>query len=88
MMVSFRKKIQERSLFSKMVFSAYGTTEKLSKFWIPLSEFTKVTMEGLHKGDHFISMSGAKTLFEKFEQEKDGMVHQMMQRFESAQNHQ
>ena len=70
------------------VFSAYGTTEKLSKFWIPLSEFTKVTMEGLRKGDHVISMSGAKALYDKFEQPKEGMVNEMMQKFESAQNHQ
>ncbi len=67
---------------------AYGTTEKYSKFWVSLSEFTKVTMDGLRKGDHVISMSVVKTLYEKFEKEKEGMVLQMMQRSESAENHQ
>jgi len=67
---------------------AYGTTEKYSKFWVSLSEFTKVTMDGLRKGDHVISMSVVKTLYEKFEKEKEGMVLQMMQKSESAENHQ
>jgi len=67
---------------------AYGTTEKLSKFWIPLSDFTKVTMEGLRKGDHVITMSNVKTLYEQLEQPKEGMVLQMMQKFEGAENHQ
>lgn len=71
-----------------MFCSAYGTTEQLSKFWIPLSEYTKNTMEGLREGDHVISMSLPKTLYTKFEKEKEGMVLQMMQKFESAENHQ
>jgi hypothetical protein len=45
-------------------------------------------MEGLREGDHVISMSLPKTLYTKFEKEKEGMVLQMMQKFESAENHQ
>jgi hypothetical protein len=33
-------------------------------------------------------MSGAQTWYEKFEQEKEMMVQQMMQNFEEAQDHQ
>jgi short-subunit dehydrogenase involved in D-alanine esterification of teichoic acids len=29
----------------------YGTTQALTKFWMPLDEYTKVTMEGLRRGD-------------------------------------
>ena len=85
MMVSLPTKY---STFWNGVLLAYGTTEKLSKFWIPLDEFTKVTMEGLRKGEQVISMSVVKGMYEKFEREKEGMVLQMMQKFESAENHQ
>ena len=67
---------------------AYGTTEKYSKFWMPLSEFTNTAMDGLHKGEDVISMSVVKMLYEKFEKEKEGMVLQMVQKSESAEDHQ
>lgn len=45
-------------------------------------------MEGLRKGEQVISMTAVKGMYEKFEQEKEGIVLQMMQKFESAENHQ
>ncbi|KAG6842497.1 hypothetical protein C0991_000023 [Blastosporella zonata] len=34
---------------------AYGTTEKLSKFWMPLDQYTNLTMEGLQNGESNIT---------------------------------
>ncbi|KDR85184.1 hypothetical protein GALMADRAFT_233857 [Galerina marginata CBS 339.88] len=50
---------------------AYGTTERLSKFWMPLDEFTKTTMEGLRRGDNHIPAGQSKVAFEKYEQGKE-----------------
>jgi hypothetical protein len=45
-------------------------------------------MEGLRRGDHVVSMSAAKSMYEKFEREKEGLVLQVMQKFENEENHQ
>ncbi|KAF9059537.1 hypothetical protein BDP27DRAFT_1195378, partial [Rhodocollybia butyracea] len=49
---------------------AEGTTEKLSKFWMPLDAYTKETIEGLQRGDSVVSSGMAKFAYEKFEQPK------------------
>lgn len=48
----------------------YGTTEKLSKFWMPLDEYTKVTMEGLRRGDPHVACGMADQLFKRFDMRK------------------
>ncbi|KAJ7275318.1 hypothetical protein B0H12DRAFT_1266294 [Mycena haematopus] len=45
-----------------------GTTERLSKFWMPLDEYTKLTMDGLRKGDIHVAAGAAAMVLEKFEQ--------------------
>ncbi|KAJ7456709.1 hypothetical protein FB451DRAFT_1098973 [Mycena latifolia] len=42
-----------------------GTTERLSKFWMPLDEYTKKTMEGLRKGDAHIAAGMAETVYKR-----------------------
>ncbi|KAJ7357082.1 hypothetical protein DFH08DRAFT_473503 [Mycena albidolilacea] len=44
-----------------------GTTERLSKFWMPLDEYTKLTVDGLRKGDIHIAAGRAAEVLEKFE---------------------
>jgi short-subunit dehydrogenase involved in D-alanine esterification of teichoic acids len=46
-----------------------GTTERLSKFWMPLDEYTKLTMDGLRKGDHHVAAGSAAKILERFEKE-------------------
>jgi len=46
------------------------TTEKLSKIWMPLAEFTREAMEGLARGDVQIPIGRSKESFEKFEKGK------------------
>lgn len=65
-----------------IVFEAYGTTEKLSKFWMPLEEYTTKTMEGLEKGDINICTGNILGVFEKFEKGKDELAEQFQKRRE------
>ncbi|KAJ7706474.1 hypothetical protein B0H17DRAFT_631409 [Mycena rosella] len=44
-----------------------GITERLSKFWMPLDEYTRKTMEGLRKGDSHIAAGMAETVYKRFE---------------------
>ncbi|KAF7339901.1 hypothetical protein MVEN_01907400 [Mycena venus] len=46
-----------------------GTTERLSKFWMPLDEYTKLTVDGLRKGDIHVAAGVVVKLLEKFEKE-------------------
>ncbi|PPR01615.1 hypothetical protein CVT24_005766 [Panaeolus cyanescens] len=46
---------------------AYGTSEALAKFWMPLDEYIQVTVEGLRKGNKFISSGLSQVGFEKFD---------------------
>ncbi|KAK7463783.1 hypothetical protein VKT23_005723 [Stygiomarasmius scandens] len=55
---------------------AEGTTEKLSKFWMPLDEFMDVVMKGLKKGDTTIAAGIAKGHYEQFEEPKEAIVAQ------------
>ncbi|KAJ3761614.1 hypothetical protein EV360DRAFT_37424 [Lentinula raphanica] len=59
---------------------AEGTTEALSKFWMPLEEYTKQTIEGLQKGHDVVASGMAKNAYEKFEQPKEEMIREMGRR--------
>ncbi|KAG6911814.1 hypothetical protein DXG01_000061 [Tephrocybe rancida] len=48
----------------------YGTTEKLSKFWMPLDEYTRLTMEGLTNGESHIAAGSASDAFKRFDSGK------------------
>ncbi|KAL5494703.1 hypothetical protein ACEPAI_164 [Sanghuangporus weigelae] len=50
-----------------------GTTEALSKNWMPLDEFTKYTMEGLQRGDFNIIIPSMKEIWNKVEAERVAM---------------
>ncbi|XP_006454495.1 hypothetical protein AGABI2DRAFT_182469 [Agaricus bisporus var. bisporus H97] len=51
-----------------------GTTDKLTKLWMPLDEYIDVTMQGLRNGDTIISTGKSLSLYEKFDKEKDGTI--------------
>ncbi|KAI1793897.1 NAD(P)-binding protein [Ganoderma leucocontextum] len=53
-----------------------GTAPALSKLWMPLDQFTKLTMEGLIRGDPDIAVGFAATHFEKYEKGKREQVEQ------------
>ncbi|KAJ3995125.1 hypothetical protein F5050DRAFT_1808975 [Lentinula boryana] len=59
---------------------AEGTTEALSKFWMPLSEYTKETIEGFQRGDNVVCNGMAKNAYEQFEKPKEQMVSEMAKR--------
>lgn len=59
---------------------AYGTTEKLSKFWMPLDEFTNATMEGLKTGAAYIPVGRAAQVYERFEEGKDKLIMELRRR--------
>ncbi|KAJ7225814.1 hypothetical protein GGX14DRAFT_641191 [Mycena pura] len=44
-----------------------GTTERLSKFWMPLDEYTEKTMQGLRKGDIHIAAGRAEETLKRFQ---------------------
>jgi len=44
-----------------------GTTAMLSKFWMPLDEYTKKTMDGLRKGDEQVAVGMAANVLKRFE---------------------
>lgn len=48
-------------------FLAYGTTEKLSKFWMPLEEYTKVVLEALKRGETYITAGSTPDNFKRFD---------------------
>jgi len=55
---------------------AYGTTEKLSKFWMPLDKYIETTMEGLRRGDkHYILWQPSLDAYQRFEKGKDELNH-------------
>lgn len=51
-----------------------GTTDKLTKLWMPLDEYIDITMQGLRNGDTIISTGKSLSLYEKFDKEKDGTI--------------
>ncbi|KAG6887792.1 hypothetical protein C0995_012696 [Termitomyces sp. Mi166 len=46
--------------------NAYGTTEKLSKFWMSLEEYTKVTLEALKNGETCVTTESASDALKGF----------------------
>lgn len=54
-----------------------GTTEKLIKLWMPLDQYTDVTMRGLRNGDAIISTGGSLAWYEQFEKAKGDTVAQL-----------
>ncbi|KAF5368340.1 hypothetical protein D9758_002422 [Tetrapyrgos nigripes] len=53
---------------------AQGTTERLSKIWMPLDEFTRNVMNGLKNGDPVIAVGSAKGNYERFELPKEEIL--------------
>jgi hypothetical protein len=49
----------------------------LSKFWMPLDEFTGLTVEGLRKGDDYITVGSATQHFENFEKGKPEVMQRL-----------
>ncbi|KIJ54096.1 hypothetical protein M422DRAFT_154308 [Sphaerobolus stellatus SS14] len=56
-----------------------GNVPILSKFWFPLDEFTKLTVEGLLRGDEHIVYPGAsKDNFKEFEERKIEKIEKIL----------
>ncbi|KAG7440994.1 NAD(P)-binding protein [Guyanagaster necrorhizus] len=55
------------ALVESELHDAYGTTENLSKFWMPLDDFIGQLMPHLVDGTTEISIGMAETIFKKFE---------------------
>jgi hypothetical protein len=49
-------------------YSEQGTTERLSKFWMPLDDYIKTTMDGLTKGNTHIAAGRAEDVYKRFEE--------------------
>lgn len=47
-----------------------GTSERLSKRWMPLDEYTKQTMEGLLRGDLLVGNEPLNPILATYEQPK------------------
>lgn len=58
-----------------------GTSAVLSKFWMPLSEFTATTMDGLKEGNTQIAVGQSKLAWEQYEKDKFIEVQQKYQAF-------
>ncbi|KAH7915345.1 hypothetical protein BJ138DRAFT_1176592 [Hygrophoropsis aurantiaca] len=54
-----------------------GKSEIYSKFWMPLQQFTKLTMEGLERGDVQLPIGAIAGNYAKFEQGKLDVVFEM-----------
>ncbi|KAJ3867629.1 hypothetical protein EV359DRAFT_34032 [Lentinula novae-zelandiae] len=59
---------------------AEGTTGALSRFWMPLEEYTKETIEGLRRGVNVVCSGMSKNIYEKFEQPKEQIITEMAKR--------
>ncbi|OCB87119.1 hypothetical protein A7U60_g5854 [Sanghuangporus baumii] len=58
------------SMGSDGLLTEQGTTEAISKNWMPLDEFTKYTMEGLQRGDFNIVVPSMKEIWNNVEAER------------------
>ena len=52
-------------------------SKELAKIWIPLDEFTNITVDGLRKGDKLITCGGAEGAFKRFEEGKEELAAQL-----------
>ncbi|KAL1744939.1 hypothetical protein HDZ31DRAFT_37538 [Schizophyllum fasciatum] len=57
---------------------AQGTTEALSKFWMPLREFTDTVIDGLKEGKNTITAGSATSAYDQFEKGKEGYRNGLM----------
>jgi hypothetical protein len=60
-----------------------GTTQRLSNFWIPLEEYTKVTMDGLVRGDPYVLAGRVVDEHKKFEEGKLELAEKMYAQFKA-----
>jgi nitrate/TMAO reductase-like tetraheme cytochrome c subunit len=60
-----------------------GTTQRLSNFWIPLEEYTKVTMDGLVRGDPYVPAGRVVDEHKKFEEGKLELAEKMYAQFKA-----
>ncbi|KIM68182.1 hypothetical protein SCLCIDRAFT_1209598 [Scleroderma citrinum Foug A] len=63
---------------------AQGTTEELSKVWMPLSEFTRLTMEELVTEATQIPIGVTAQAYQKFEAGKIEATNQMFQHYKAG----
>lgn len=52
-------------------------TPQLSKFWMPLDEFTALAIDGLKRGDLHIPIGAVKQQYDQFEEGKIDIVNTM-----------
>jgi hypothetical protein len=57
-----------------------GTTQRLSNFWLSLEEYTKVTMEGLVRGDPYVPAGLVVDQHKQFEEGKLEAATKMFER--------
>ncbi|TRM58432.1 hypothetical protein BD626DRAFT_511846 [Schizophyllum amplum] len=57
---------------------AEGRTETVSKYWMPLAEFTSTVMDGLKEGKIAITAGWATATYDRFEKPKEGFRNGMM----------
>jgi len=55
-----------------------GTTEKISKFWMPLDTYTEHVVEGLKRGESTITTKGSLALYERYETGKEEDARQFL----------
>ncbi|KAF7419467.1 hypothetical protein PC9H_002057 [Pleurotus ostreatus] len=65
----------------------YGTTEALSKTWMTLEEFTKLTLDGLLKGDDDVPVGMSAAVFQKFEAGKSQMAIHLMKNHKAGKSY-
>lgn len=58
-----------------------GLSETLSKFWMPLEEFTSKTMDGLKEGKTQIPIGRSASTWEQFEKDKLPIIQQSYEAF-------
>ncbi len=61
--------VRSTKLLANSRISEQGTTEKLSKFWMQLDQYTKETVAGLRRGDFHVASGKADEVFKIFEKE-------------------
>ena len=68
--------ITYNSLVESELHDTQGTTNKLTKFWVPLDAYTTQVVEGLKKGDNTICYDNeiSKGNYERFENGKEELM--------------
>ncbi|KAF8710172.1 hypothetical protein AX14_005616 [Amanita brunnescens Koide BX004] len=55
-----------------------GTTNKLSKVWMPLDQYISTTVDDLRRGDNVVTCGVSADMFKRFEEGKDEAAAQYM----------